>query len=1372
MHWPIDRSWLLRNSEENLKVVNTQELADYRVACLLGAAGLGKTYEINHLLAVDKSDGYTCTHYDLGKNCSTGEALQQLLNSIPHIADAKYTIFLDSLDEVMIPVTTASNIISNWIEKQLVHKPRLRIACRSAVWPGILHQSLKLVYDENDIHSTELQPFTEDNIRIIADSEGITADDFINELSTKNVIILAKQPLTLKLLIDLYKQCNTLPRSRNELYELSVHKLCRESSDRFERGTSTTLSVDEAIQAAEDLAVLCLLSGNNIVSLEDDVIENSEGILQQETIETLATNNKFTFNRNNLRYLCYTGLFRSEGIRKFTFSHRQIAEYLAGMRISKLPMHQARALLAKDGGHEYGIAGPLRETSAFAASSNDKLAEWLTKYDPEVIGISDIPHSRLRKKALDGFIGLFRKGKYTDAQLHKDIISLDGFKYSNMEDDLRPLLKERGSNLEDVHAIVIELIEQGKLSKLSDELADMFLDSSVNLGTRKWAGYALSKVGKDSAKYRTKKYIQGSDDDNENEDLKGLALRCNWPNNITEVELLNALSKPKRNNYHGAYQGFLWDLDQSKFHAANSLDHGLKWARKIQSRNKWHEALNRIAGRIAFSALDHISDKNICNLLVNLILDAAENHFQPFYTEKNDDNYCSDPDNLQISNKFSTDQLLRHKLIEEIAKHKLNSKKRPLFLPFIPGLCHIDDFEWLLNHATNSKYGNPDCYMRFANQLNWHSEQQCISIWLQKRNESVIKEYFNIPLSIVLDSDIANEQRKSHELNNRHEKQHSPITPTPIVQTLDILDCCNNDPRCFWKLAMTLTLEEDGTYNPSERFIINTIGWENADKDLKLHIVKAAKRLLLECYDIANKSKKISLNSILCDGGMSAIFLLLKIDKDWLNTRSAEWWKHWTWYIIREFHYNLMEEDNKPKLELLELLHFKASSAFHKTLIALAKSPKSTNLYLSTLGMMNVIQCPKLDKLLCQYIKQKKLRGKLLFESMKFVLKRDPENAINACIQRISNKTRNGANVPAVLACVALLIEQPAKSWRKVFDFIKLRSDLAIHILEQVADTEILLNNNTIKTINHKQFAELLNSLFLHFPPDKDPKYDGVHSVSPRDNAIHLRDRILNYLTDSNSNDAVDSLRILENIYGTKYPWLRRSRSIAEHNLNQTKWTPLPVIQIADILYNSENRLLKSADDVIDFTVAILQDYENKLHHGPAPQIEELWNTNLHPEPKAEEWISNKFKHELDRSFKEYSITVGREVQIRRSILPSTQGGMPGQNTDLLIEVPSSGISRGEPIIVIVEVKRSCNSNVKSDMQDQLVDRYLYCNNFSYGIYIVAYFNAPKLKPSLKPKWTTIQEAKQYLHEQADKINNGTSNSIRVESFVLDARLQ
>ena len=282
--------------------------------------------------------------------------------------------------------------------------------------------------------------------------------------------------------------------------------------------------------AAELVASYTILSGRETVDLGHegpphhlnwrDIVDVDDGHTSLETLRVVGS----------------SGLCDATQPTSFRFGHRQFAEYLAGRRLAKLPPHQARGLLASLAGWRAGVAGPLRETASFAAMFNSDLAAWLAEWDPEVVGLSDVADRELRRRATLGLLDRFRRGKLTDTQIGHGGIELRGFQYHGADADLRKVLRERGDRCEDVLECAIGLIESWSLSSMSDDLAELVCDAAAPLQSRVAAGYALSKCGTDAACGQLKQLLPDPAGDDRDE-LRGIALLCNWPDRLSGPRL-------------------------------------------------------------------------------------------------------------------------------------------------------------------------------------------------------------------------------------------------------------------------------------------------------------------------------------------------------------------------------------------------------------------------------------------------------------------------------------------------------------------------------------------------------------------------------------------------------------------------------------------------------------------------------------------------------------------------------------------------------------------------------------------------------------------------------------------------------------------
>jgi hypothetical protein len=205
-------------------------------------------------------------------------------------------------------------------------------------------------------------------------------------------------------------------------------------------------------------------------------------------------------------------------------------------------------------------ARPLQTRPSLVAVEKRRLAEC----DPEVIGVSDVADDELRRRAALNPLGLFRRHALTAAQIWRTGLDVSGFRYPQAEDDLRLVLQERGHGVEDVLECALKFIDEWQLTTMIDDLADLALDPTAPINARVAAGYSLAKSGTDESRIRLRALLVRAPDDPDGE-LKGLALRSNWPAHLTTAELFNALTPPPSRFFSGLYSRFPRDDRSRRF---------------------------------------------------------------------------------------------------------------------------------------------------------------------------------------------------------------------------------------------------------------------------------------------------------------------------------------------------------------------------------------------------------------------------------------------------------------------------------------------------------------------------------------------------------------------------------------------------------------------------------------------------------------------------------------------------------------------------------------------------------------------------------------------------------------------------------------
>ena len=1132
--------------------------------------------------------------------------------------------------------------------------------------------------------------------------------------------------------------------------------------------------------AAERLACFMLLSGREVVDLNDNPKPDSLG----RTELTASLLGSSAMDYEVLRVLRNCGLCEREGPNRFRFAHRQLAEYLAGRRIATLLPHQAKSLLGSGLGWRFGVAGPLRETAAFAAIESGDIAEWLVNYDPEVIGISDVADHRLRRRGMLEFLDRFRRHVITDVP--RDSLKLDGFHYSGIEDDLQTALAERGAEAEDLLQCAFDFVRSMKLESMSTALADLFLDDKASIRSRKSAGYLLASIGTRDARRRMKPLIHLPIDDPAY-DLKGIALRCLWPSDLTTPEIFAVLNAHGRPLERGAFEGFLYELDRQEFDARAHVRDGLNWARQHIRPHGNHDAVGRIIMRIAHRALDELGEPGVKDALISLLLETADLYGDSPLNPIDDSWRARHAGKKAIPNPSPLDGRLdiTRSIVSELVAKGVDRSRLWTIIHHTQGLVSVNDVPWMLHNAANSDWAleQRERFVDLVRTIPWGADFLSVETWLSLRETEPLASMLPIPLAVELNSDLAANLRKEHRAMERMNRKtrRTRVVPSPRSRIREVLELSETkDAKFFFNLCNELTVEEFSVEYDFRRHLVTTPGWIAADKNTKGRILDSAMRFLLTETDDPERARSQPFNAIL-PGYFPALMLLIEAAPDRLNALPGEWWSRWAWYMLRELHPTMIDERREPKDTLLKEFYERAPEAMRSALADLATSNvQGTGPLLDSLleAMRSLAGDPELDRLLESLLETGAVPESQVESVAKFILSRDSKSAVVTCLRILNDAAGKVWDDQVVRLAIALLSERMSESLDSVLPFLCKHRDLAKRILGDFARRgQVRMSRDRTRSwqdgLTVSQASQLLVLLIELFPYETDRVSNSAmaYPVQPEDSARELRGQVMDLLTSRVDANAVQALREIESKFKTKYPWMRRHRAAVERAYRLSKWTPIPPTLVAELLNARTKRLIRSGLDAMEGVIEAITQYADRLRADLSDELEDLWNIPKDgpPTPKAEERISGKLCQCVRNYFDKYAVTADREVQIYRRKTSREVGGAPGSEVDILARVKAQGLVSGDAITVPIEVKISSNSKSRSALGEQLVDRYMAELATSFGIFAVVWMNATNLSRTHKPVWKNIATAKRDLEAQASAAGN--SFGANVQAIVFDASL-
>ena len=1340
--WNIERVWTAA-TEGKTEQLRTPELSRFRGLVMLGTAGAGKTFEAARLANHERTSGACVRECRLAEFADTSTQLADHLRRISEGADEKTAFYLDALDEAMIPAGRCWLAIKHWVTNELhATGAAIRITCRSAVWPSPLTQVIREYAANRPFATALLHALRDDDILAAAASHPI--DDpaaFLRRIRDSGARSLADQPLSLRMLMRLHQSSHGLPTSLKDLFEQGLQLLASDPQGRRVIDTQNPVPPRALLDAAERLACYLILTARDTVHLDD---EPTPGRL---SLPNLSAH----FTPEELNAIRWSGLSDSTSPASFRFAHRQFAEYLAGRRLAKLPTHQARAFLASSDGWNNGVAGPLRETAAITAMLKRDIADWIATRDPDVIGLSDIADPGLRQAATLALLDRFRAGELTSAQLHFGELEFKGLRYSDAAADLQPLLLARGHGSDHLLHCAIELVRAWELSSLSTGLADLVLDSAVTIPLRVSAAHTLHHCGDATARQRLKPLTAGLPEDDEDQ-LKGIALQCMWPDHMSTSDLLQALTPRRRPSSFGAYESFLLQLDRNEFAALDDLDAGLNWAIHQASDSRDAGAMRRIAIRIVQTALYHpnVNDPKVSRALTALLVEWARHHTTPLRWLPKDSLHGASPAEQHDKAPLRTNPNVRRRLIDLLARDVPTPQHMVTMEHCTPGLGNIEDFAWLLDRACDRRYRKTarENYLYLAQSILGNQR------------------------SVELASDQARELRRHWKMHvdcSGDADEARPLDPSPSRRvTATLRRAETEDVRYFHQLCLDLTLGPTSTQYGFHRFLTRTPGWWNADSDVRLRIVAVAKTYLSNADIVSEATRAVSPRSLHVEV-MGAIWLLLKLDSDWLISRSDFWWGNWCWYFLRQLAPDLAGEPNEPKRDVLRLLNDNCPAILCQEImtLALGQDDAFRELLPSLLPLLMDLPNRELDERLCAALRYRRVAEPSTTAVAEFVLTRVPGKSTPECVDMLNDATSPSDETVEHVA-VALLRRTARNAWHVLKEFLPAVPERGRRVLGRVAYKR---DGHLLDSLTTHQIGELAEVLIELFPPDQD----GARCVTPGDFARNLRAQSVAYLADLEDADSLNALRRLETRFADRYSWLPIARSQAERAWRLSRWSPFSVAAVRDVLGAATARLLRSEVDVIEGIEFALANYEAALNRDGGDSPEDLWNTarGTKPTPKAEEHVSGKLCGVVRAYFRDFAVAADREVEIRRRKVASSRGGEPGSEVDILVQVPTRGTVSGDAMRVPIEVKLSGNDDARTAIRTQLAERYMPQLCASHGVYVVVWMSLPRpdeLQKHHRPKWTSIERAREDLREAAERLSK--ERGIHVRTIVVDGSLR
>jgi hypothetical protein len=351
----------------------------------------------------------------------------------------------------------------------------------------------------------------------------------------------------------------------------------------------------------------------------------------------------------------------------------------------------------------------------------------------------------------------------------------------------------------------------------------------------------------------------------------------------------------------------------------------------------------------------------------------------------------------------------------------------------------------------------------------------------------------------------------------------------------------------------------------------------------------------------------------------------------------------------------------------------------------------------------------------------------------------------------------------AVIAAASLLLHAANDSWDALWAAIAADPAFGRAVIERAADNDHM-HAAPLYTLTEPRVADLYVWLCRAYPPEEDVIPEGIYTPDTRDNIASWRSRCLDSLKNRGTRAACEALRQIAE-QRPEQAYLPPLIIEAEAIRRAKSWEPTPIAVLRQLVSDARRRQVRSETELADVIVESLARMEQKLQ-GETPAAVDLWNTGTAMRPKTENEFTDYVARHLRADLIDRGVVVGREVEIRRTIVPGS-----GERTDIHVDVSDAALVPAL-ITVIVEVKGCWNRGVLTDLTDQLAHRYLRDNHTRTGVYLVGWFHCAAWDATDPRKAACADAAEPLLETLATAAAALRSEGVDVRRVVLDCGLR
>lgn len=1307
----------------NPSAIATADLAGERCVVLLGEPGTGKSTVLDeHAPLLPAGVAATVVRVDLGVYGSEDRLVREVFDAPPVRSwlggEGELCIVADGFDEGAARLPNLALILADLVARWPVGRMWLRIACRTADWPTSLLDTLRRSFEH--VKVVELLPLRRTDVTALAAGWGADGA-FLDEVEDANAVPFATRPLTLRLLAAGFAATGSLPGRGADLFDVGLAALAEEQNPaRLDTGLRGTLTASQRLAVAARIAAATTFGGRHAIWTGPSNSPDRDPTTDL-AVETIAGGAEphgagegaHTVNVTPaaVRETLATGLFTSRGDQRLGWAHTTFGDFLAARWLvaNGVAVDQARALFLAADDRTYPQT---RLAAAWALAMRPVDYAFLARADPEALrGEVRVPGDGIRAAVVDGLFAVAAAGRLRDRWgANNEVLCHDG-----IAEQIRPHLSSPALAS---RRLAFRLAADCPDERLRADLVAVALDPDRPEADRVAAAWAIvtlntaSAPGDDLLPLVTDPRIRGDDPLDE---LLGVALLASWPHAIATAEVLDHIARPQADLY-GAYHEFIRSLAAGL--TAADLPAATAWldphiGTSIDDRLA---SLVNATLKLAIAA----DDDTHLDVAVRFAI-ARARAYDGLYLDEYGTTGSDPLDDGDLRRRLVDAVLAQHPdediiyaMADEPGGHGL-------------GIVRGDDLAWLATrYATADPEDRPPLATLFRDAFDWNRRDHIDLILdmppTHPLHVDLIAEWI-APVSLA-DPVIVERRTQWRAARQREvDVDQRDDLDDELLNQLNRFEA--GDLIGFWHgVRLFYARPNHSLANEHDPDLTKTRRWQRLAEGDRARFVAAAERFLRTGTCEANSwlgQQKWHHPSMAAYRGM---VLLLHRDPSRLDALPPAVWREWAPVIV-DWTATANGAQWDDKRAILERAAPVARRELADAVVTIIRAADERDDHAFLHAEIGYLWGAELGSELLDV-----LRDAASAKTRDLVARAIADHDIGLVRPTLHDWLTGTDTERAVLAGALLLDHDAAESWPHLAAVLDADNDLAVKTLGASAT----VRERRVPRVGATEQAELYEWLVRRFPHSEDPHELGAHFVGPREEIAHWRDRILDELRGTGTEEAVDAVARLAQRLPT-LDWLAVVHADAQDALRHALWQPTTVNDLRRLAVDRSARLVRSPTELCDIIEAALAYVQRRLQ-GDTPEAPQMWDTAAR-RPKEEDALSDYLQNRLTDLIGGRGVVANREVQIRRT----APRGI-GERLDLRIDAVSADAGRYRTITVPVEVKCAWHRDIDTAMREQLVDKYLADLHSRHGIYAVGWFDPTWWQAELAGLGTDLRRAR------------------------------